>query len=217
MFVRVWVTGLTYGLFASGELEVETAAFEHDQGDEVVEIPVAVAHLDGGLDLVVDGLQTSVGQSGPDGAQDVEAAAADLLAEPRELLDARQGRVRGPLAQHGRGLVRALSEDHPEALLELARIPEGLVGVDWLQCIGWFREGLGNEGVDGHGRAEASAQVHGGVQEADHAVVTGTASRRRGSGSSTASRVRRCTGGCGESATAAPPGRPTTGRRSRTS
>ena len=46
---------------ASGELEVESAAFEHDQGDEVVEVPVAVADLDGGLDLVVDCLQASVG------------------------------------------------------------------------------------------------------------------------------------------------------------
>ena len=44
MFVRAWVTGLAYGLLASGELEVEAAAFEHDQGDEVVEVPVAVAH-----------------------------------------------------------------------------------------------------------------------------------------------------------------------------
>lgn len=61
VFVWVWVTGLAYGLLASGELEVEAAAFEHDQGDEVAEVPVAVAHLDGGLDLVVDGLQASVG------------------------------------------------------------------------------------------------------------------------------------------------------------
>ena len=60
-FGWVWVPGLAYGLLASGELEVEAAAFEHDQGDEVAEVPVAVAHLDGGLDLVVDGLQASVG------------------------------------------------------------------------------------------------------------------------------------------------------------
>ena len=53
VFVWVWVPGLAYGLLASGELEVEAAAFEHDQGDEVAEVPVAVAHLDGGLDLVV--------------------------------------------------------------------------------------------------------------------------------------------------------------------
>ena len=61
VFVWVGVPGLAYGLLASGELEVEAAAFEHDQGDEVAEGPVAVAHLDGGLDLVVDGLQASVG------------------------------------------------------------------------------------------------------------------------------------------------------------
>ena len=61
VFVWVWVTGLAYGLLASGELEVEAAAFEHDQGDEVAEVPVTVADLDGGLDLVVDGLQASVG------------------------------------------------------------------------------------------------------------------------------------------------------------
>ncbi len=53
----VWLTGY----WRPGELEVEAAAFEHDQGDEVAEVPVAVAHLDGGLDLVVDGLQASVG------------------------------------------------------------------------------------------------------------------------------------------------------------
>lgn len=57
----MWVPGLAYGLLASGELEVEAAAFEHDQSDEVAEVPVAVAHLDGGLDLVADGLQASVG------------------------------------------------------------------------------------------------------------------------------------------------------------
>lgn len=61
MFVWVWVTGLAYGLLASGELEVEAAAFEHDRGDEVAEVPVAAAHLDGGLDLVVDGLEPGVG------------------------------------------------------------------------------------------------------------------------------------------------------------
>lgn len=65
MFVWVWVPGLAYGLLASGELEVEAAAFEHDQGDEVAEVPVAAAHLDGGLDggldLVVDGLEPGVG------------------------------------------------------------------------------------------------------------------------------------------------------------
>lgn len=61
VFVWVWVPGLAYGLLASGELEVEAAAFEHDQGDEVAEVPVTVADLDGGLDLVVDGLQASVG------------------------------------------------------------------------------------------------------------------------------------------------------------
>ena len=37
VFVWVWVPGLAYGLLASGELEVEAAAFEHDQGDEVAE------------------------------------------------------------------------------------------------------------------------------------------------------------------------------------
>ena len=46
---------------ASGESEVESAAFVHDQGDKVAEVPVAVADLDGGLDLVVDCLQASVG------------------------------------------------------------------------------------------------------------------------------------------------------------
>ena len=61
MFVWVWIIGLAYGLLASGESEVESAAFEHDQGDEVAEVPVAVADLDGGLDLVVDGLPASVG------------------------------------------------------------------------------------------------------------------------------------------------------------
>ena len=55
MFVWVWIIGLAYGLLASGESEVESAAFEHDQGDEVAEVPVAVADLDGG------GLQASVG------------------------------------------------------------------------------------------------------------------------------------------------------------
>ena len=53
----VWLTGY----WRPGELEVEAAAFEHDQGDEVAEVPVAVAHLDGGLDLVVDGLEPGVG------------------------------------------------------------------------------------------------------------------------------------------------------------
>lgn len=51
VFVWVWVPGLAYGLLASGELEVEAAAFEHDQSDEVAEVPVAVAHLDGGVSV----------------------------------------------------------------------------------------------------------------------------------------------------------------------
>lgn len=53
----------------------------------------------------------------------------DLLAERDESRDARQERVRGPLAQQGRGRLRCLFEDHPEAFLELVRLPEGLVGV----------------------------------------------------------------------------------------
>ena len=36
VFVWVWVPGLAYGLLASGELEVEAAAFEHDQSDCVL-------------------------------------------------------------------------------------------------------------------------------------------------------------------------------------
>ena len=114
---------------ASGELEVESAAFEHDQGDEVVEVPVAVADLDGGLDPVVHGLEPCVGQSAADGPEDVEASPVDLLAERDESRDARQERVRGPLAQQGRGRLCRLFEDHPEAFLEPVRLPEGLVGV----------------------------------------------------------------------------------------
>ena len=52
VFVWVWSTGPAFWLLASGELEVESSAFEHDEADEVVEVPVAVADLDGGLDLV---------------------------------------------------------------------------------------------------------------------------------------------------------------------
>ena len=51
------IAGLSCWLLASGEFEVEPAAFEHDEGDEVVEVPVPVAHPDGGLDPVVDGLE----------------------------------------------------------------------------------------------------------------------------------------------------------------
>ena len=61
VFVWVGIAGCPYWLLASGESEVESAAFEHDQGDEVAEVPVTVADLDGGLDLVVDCLQASVG------------------------------------------------------------------------------------------------------------------------------------------------------------
>ena len=63
VFVWVWVSGCSYWLLASGELEVESAAFEHYEADEVVEVAVAVADLDGGFDLVVDGLKSGVGQS----------------------------------------------------------------------------------------------------------------------------------------------------------
>ena len=66
---------------ASGELEVESAAFEHDQGDEVVEVPVAVADLDGGLDPVVHGLEPCVGRS------------ADMLSRERPVVDDEQARV----------------------------------------------------------------------------------------------------------------------------
>ena len=89
--------------------------------------------------------------------------------------------------------------------------------LDWLQCIGLVHAGHDNEGVDRHGRSESSPSLRGGVQEADRAVVTGTASRRRGSGRSTASRVPRCSVGCRASATAAPRKRPTTALPRRTS
>ena len=93
VFVWVCITGPAYGLLASGESEVESAAFGHDQAGEVVEVPVPAAGLDGGFGPVVDGPEPGVGWSGPDGAQDVEAVAVDLLAEPGELPDAgRRGR-----------------------------------------------------------------------------------------------------------------------------
>lgn len=129
VFVWVGIAGLSCWLLASGEFEVEPAAFEHDEGDEVVEVPVPVAHPDGGLDPVVDGLEPRVGQAAADGAQDVEAASRDLLAERDESRDAGQERVRGPLAQQGRGLAGALAQDHAQPFLELVRPPEGLVGV----------------------------------------------------------------------------------------
>ena len=59
----------------------------------------------------------------------VEVAPGDLLAELDESGDAGQGRVRGPLAQQWVGFAGGLFEDHPEAFLELVRLPEGLVGV----------------------------------------------------------------------------------------
>lgn len=62
-------------------MEVQAAAFEHDEGDEVVEVPVTIADFDGGLDPVIDGLEPRIGQSGSDGAQDVEVAPGDLLSE----------------------------------------------------------------------------------------------------------------------------------------
>ncbi|MCI1674239.1 MAG: hypothetical protein LKI34_08520, partial [Bifidobacterium tibiigranuli] len=39
VFVWVGIAGLSCWLLASGEFEVEPAAFEHDEGDEVVEVP----------------------------------------------------------------------------------------------------------------------------------------------------------------------------------
>ena len=87
---------------------------------------------------------------------------------------------------------------------------------DWLQCIGLVHAGHDNEGVDHHGRSESSPSLRGGVQEADRAVVTGTASRRRGSGRSTASRVPRCGVGCRGYVTAAPRKRPATALPRRT-
>lgn len=63
MFVWVRVIGRAYWLLASGEFEVQSAAFEHDETDEVVEAPVSVAHFDGGLDVVAHGLQSGVGET----------------------------------------------------------------------------------------------------------------------------------------------------------
>lgn len=65
--------------------------------------------------------------------------------------------------------------DEPESQLErlhsvndrrrVILLHDELTEMDWLQRIGWFRGGgLGNEGVDGPGRFEVSAQVHGGVK-----------------------------------------------------
>ncbi len=57
---------------------VESAAAEHDEGDEVVDVVEAIGHADGDLDPVVGRLEPGVGGSKPDGSDDVGPSSPDF-------------------------------------------------------------------------------------------------------------------------------------------
>ena len=59
-------------------MDVESAASEHDECDEVVHVVEAVGHADGDLDAVVERLEPRVGVAQLDGPEDVGAASPDL-------------------------------------------------------------------------------------------------------------------------------------------
>lgn len=90
-------------------------------------------------------------------------------------------------------------------------------GVDWLQCIGRFIEGPGDEGVTVMGRCESSHVIMRRNSDTGSCDCTRTASPRAKSERSATSCIPPCTGGCGESATAARSGPSTTTRPSGTS
>ena len=93
---------------------VESAAAEHDQGDEVVHVVEAVGHADDDLDPVVERLEARVRISHPDRAQDVGAAPSNLPGEFNDLGYARMGRPEHPAVQFRRGLVDRVLEQGPQ-------------------------------------------------------------------------------------------------------
>ena len=112
---------------------VESAASEHDQGDEVGDVVEAVGHADGDLDPVVGRLEPGVGVSQPDRAQDVGAAPSYLLGEFDDLGYARMGRPEHPAVQFRRGLADRVLEQgaqefpEPPCAVELplgVRVPQ---------------------------------------------------------------------------------------------
>lgn len=118
--------GLDCGLWQS---YVESAASEHDQGDEVVDVVEAVGHADGDLDPVVERLEARVRVSRPDRAQDAGAAPSDLLGESDDLGYARTGRPEHPAVQFRRGLADRVLERGAQEFLELPCAVELPLGV----------------------------------------------------------------------------------------
>ena len=88
---------------------VESAASEHDQGDEVVDVVEAVGHADGDLDPVVERLEPGAGAARFDGAWDVGAASPDFFGKLDDLGDAA---MRGP--EHLR-IISSVLADHPRS------------------------------------------------------------------------------------------------------
>jgi hypothetical protein len=58
------------GFGAAWQLEVVSAAFEHYECDEVVDVSEAVAHSDGEFDLVVGRFDPGVREPEPDSVED---------------------------------------------------------------------------------------------------------------------------------------------------
>ena len=125
--------GLDCGLWQS---YVESAASEHDQGDEVVDVVEAVGHADGDLDPVVGCFESGVGAAQPDGPEDVGASASDLFGEFDDLGYAA---VRGPghpvveFAARPDHAVTLVVDDHRDVRMAFA--VAGLVHADRRQAV----------------------------------------------------------------------------------
>ena len=128
--------GLDCGLWQS---YVESAASEHDQGDEVVDVVEAVGHADGDLDPVVGCFEPGVGAAQPDGPEDVGASASDLFGEFDDLGYARVGRPEHPTVQFRRGLADGVFEQGAQEFLGLpcaVELSPGIRASDVLERLG---------------------------------------------------------------------------------
>ena len=115
-------------------MHVESAASEHGQGDEVVDVVEAVGHADGDLDPVVGCFESGVGVARPDGPEDVGASASDLFGEFDDLGYAAARGPEHPVVEFAARLVEGVSEQGAQEFLELpgavepalrVRVPDG--------------------------------------------------------------------------------------------
>lgn len=110
-------------------MDVESAAAEHDECDEVVDVVEAIGHADDDLDAVVECLEARVGVDQPDRPEDVGPASPDLPGELDDFGDAAVGCPERPVVQFSRGLFGRVSEQGTQEFLELPGAVELAFGI----------------------------------------------------------------------------------------